>query len=47
MQIIVTDVCLSVCHAAQLGGVCSVCEVIRCSLCQTTLESYYYNPLGN
>jgi len=32
----------SVCHAAQLGGACSVCGVIRCSLCLITLASYYY-----
>jgi len=44
MQTIVTDVCcvsLSVCHAAEFGGACSVCGVILCSLCQITLASCY------
>jgi len=46
MQTIVTDdrgVCQSlsqsVYHAPQLGGACSVCGVIRCSLCQITFAS--------
>jgi len=40
IQAIVSDVrgvCLSVCHAAELGGACSVCRVVRCSRCQITL----------
>jgi len=32
---------MSVCHVAQPGGVCSVCGVIRCSLCKITLASCY------
>jgi len=31
------SVCLSVCHAIDFGGACSVCGVILCSLCQITL----------
>jgi len=49
MQTIVTDVhrvCLSVCrqsvcHTAQLRGACSVCGIIRRSLCQITLASCF------
>jgi len=32
------------CHVAQVGGECSVCRVIWCSLCLITLASFILTP---